>query len=266
MGDDLHAFLVFEHAYRDGLHTYTARADSTLVDEVWRGLQDLAPYPDDPQLDPMDLFGISNFAGERLAVWRAVAWAVTDGLRRCGIPYWHRDTAAIRLGVDREALQLVRWEYDIDLGFVPASASVSIHPAPDQWEIDHRGFAGLFPLASFDDLTRLDDAAADIQAKVTVFGLDGDRFEELADALNAPDRPVLADILRPGEVLASLVTVRDGWLNTMTNTFTVRTATETDLVHRTAAHYSAAYQRYLDDLDGMRTLADFRTAATRLLA
>jgi hypothetical protein len=64
-----------EHVFQDGLHTYTARADSTLVNEVWRGLQDLAPYPDDPRLNPMDLFGIGNFAGERLAVWRAVAWA-----------------------------------------------------------------------------------------------------------------------------------------------------------------------------------------------
>jgi hypothetical protein len=269
---ELCAFLRFEHAFRDGLHPYTARADSTLVNEVWRGLQDLAPYPDDPQLNPMDLFCISNFAGERLAVWRAVAWAVTDGLRRCGIPQWDRDHAAMGLGIDREALQLVRWEYDLDvadgdLGFVPATASVRIHPPPDQWEIDHGGFAGLFPLASVDDLTRLDGAIfTNNRAQVTVFGLDGDRFELLADALNAPERPVLVDILRPGEMFVSVATVRDALMTSWTNRLTVKTVAETDLVYRAAAHYSTAYQRYLSGLDSMRTLADFRSAAAQLLA
>ncbi|GAA1542299.1 hypothetical protein GCM10009827_072290 [Dactylosporangium maewongense] len=266
------AFLRFEHAFRDGLHTYTARADSTLVNEVWRGLQDLAPYPDDPELNPMDLYCIGNFAGERLAVWRAVAWAVTEGLHRCGIPHWDRDNAAVGLGVDRDAMRLVRWEYDLDvadgdLGFVPARASVRIHPPPDQWEIDHGGFAGLFPLASFDDLTRLDGAVfASDRAQVTVFGLDGDRFDALADALNAPDRPVLADILRPGEMVVSLATVRDDWMTHWTNTLTVRATSETDVVYRAAAHFGAAYQCYLDGLDSMKTLADFRSAAALLLA
>ena len=58
-------------------------------------------------------------------------------------------TEASTLRIAREAMQLVRWEYDIDvsdgdLGFVPAEACVQIHPPPDQWEIDHRGFAGLY--------------------------------------------------------------------------------------------------------------------------
>jgi hypothetical protein len=269
---ELCGFLRFEHAFRDGLHTYTARADSGLVNEVWRGLQDLAPYPDDPELNPMDLFCISNIAGERLAVWRALAWAVTDGLHRCGIPQWDRDNVAIGLGFDRDALRLVRWEYDVDvaegdLGFVPATASVRIHPPPDQWEIDHGGFAGLFPLASFGDLTRLDGAIfTNNRAQVTVFGLDGGRFDEFADALNAPDRPMLADILRPGEMFVSLATVRDAWMTNWTNTVTVKTTTETDIVYRAAVHYSTAYQRYVGGLDSMRTLADFRSAAARLLA
>jgi hypothetical protein len=265
-------FLRFEHTFRDGLHSYTALADSMLVTEVWRGLQDLAPYPDDPQLNPMDLFCVGNAVGERLAVWRAMAWAITHGLRRCGIPQWDRDHAAMGLGVDREALRLVRWEYDLDvadgdLGFVPASASVRIHPLPGQWEIDHGGFAGLFPLASFDDLTRLDCAVfTNNRAQVTVFGLDGDRVDELVDALNAPDRPVLADLLRPGEMFVSLATVRDHWMTNWTNRLTVKTLAETDLVYRAAQHYSRAYRRYLHALDGMRTLADFRSAASQLLA
>ena len=220
----------------------------------------------------MDLFCISNVAGERLAVWRAVAWSVTDGLRRCGIPQWDRDGAALGLGIGREALRLVRWEYEFDvvdgdLGFVPAAACVRTSPPPDQWEIDHGGFAGLFPLASFDDLTRLDGAIfTNNRAHVTVFGLDGDRFDALADALNAQERPVLADILRPGEMFVSLATVRDAWMTNWINRLTVKTVIETDLVYRVAAHYSTAYQRYLSGLDGMRTLADFRSAAAQLLA
>ncbi|MER7284038.1 hypothetical protein ABT369_57485 [Dactylosporangium sp. NPDC000244] len=130
---------------------------------------------------------------------------------------------------------------------MPARASVRIHPPPDQWEIDHGGFAGLFPLASFDDLTRLDGAVfASNCAQITVFGLDGDRFDELAEALNAPDRPVLADILRPGELVLCLATVRDAWMTQWTNTLTIKATTETDIVYRTAARYAAAYQRYLE--------------------
>ena len=101
---------------------------------------------------------------------------------------------------------------------------------------------------------------------MTVFGLDGDRLDELADALNATDRPVLAEILRPGEMFVSLATVRDAQMTHWTNTFTVKTATETDVVYRAAARYSTAYQRYLGELDSMRTLTDFRSAAAQLLA
>lgn len=272
-GADDCTFLRFEHAFRDGLHTYTARADSRLADAVWRGLWDHAPYPDDPELNPMDLFWVGNFAGERLGVWRAVAWAVTDGLHRCGIPAWSRDTAMTGLGISRETARLVRWEYAVevefgDLGFVPAKACVTNSAPPDRWQLDHRRRAGLFPLASFDDLTVLDAAVfTDNAAQVTVFGLGGgDRFEELAGALDAEDRPVLADVLRPGELFVCLSTVRDtswvGW----TNTFTVRSLEETGAVHRAAEHYRTAYRRYLGRLDGMRTLADFRDAATDLLA
>jgi hypothetical protein len=267
-------FLHFEHAVRDGLHTYTAVADSTLVCEVWSGLQDLAPYPDDdPELNPMERFCIGNFAGERLAVWRAVAWAVTDGLHRCGIPHFARDAGAAAVGIDRELAQLLRWEYKIDvedgdLGFLPARTSVRIHPPPDQWEIDHGGFAGLFPLSSFDDLTGLDGAVfPDNCAQLTVWGLNGPhRFRELAAALNTPDRPVLADVLEPGDMFVTLATVRDSGWRTWSNSLTVKTSEETDAVDRVAEHYTAAYRRYLDRLDGLHTLADFRSAAEELLA
>ncbi len=266
------AFLRFGHAFRGGLHTYTATADSRLIDAVWRGLWDHAPYPDDPAVNPMDLFCIGNFAGERLAVWRAVAWAVTDGLHRCGVPRGARADATAGLGLDRETVRLMRWEYTVDvedgdLGFVRARESVRRDPPPDRWELDHRRLAGLFPLASFDELTTLDGTVfAGNAAQVTVFGLGGGgRFDELAGALNGEERPVLADVLRPGELFVCLSTVRDpawiGWRNTLT----VRSLTETDAVERVAGRYRAAYRRYMDRLDGMRTLADFRDAAGDLL-
>jgi hypothetical protein len=262
-------FLRFEHDFRDGLHTYTARADRTLVEHVWRGLDDLAPYPDDPELNPADRFGISNSVGERLAVWRAVAWAVTDGLHRCAIPHWLRNSVAETLGVDRTAVRLVRWEPDVDAGpaFVPATSSIRILPPPDQWELDHRDFAGLFPLASFADLTLLDSAVQNLlRAQITVFGLHAGRFEEVAAALDDPDRPPPPDLLWPGEMQVSLATVRDSWMTTWDNTLTVTTPTATSTVDRVAAHYATAYRRYLDSMAAMRTLPDFHAAATRLLA
>ncbi|MFC5001993.1 hypothetical protein ACFPIJ_29690 [Dactylosporangium cerinum] len=151
-------------------------------------------------------------------------------------------TRAWALGIDREVMLLVRWEYDIDvegrdLGFVLARASVRIHPPPHQWEIDHGGFARLFPLSSFDALTGLDSAFYSTnRAQVTVFGLAGDRFQALAGALNTLQRPVLADILQPGEIFVSMATVRDAWMTNWTNSLTIKTVSETNVLYRAAAH------------------------------
>ncbi|GAA3198838.1 hypothetical protein ACFO1B_02325 [Dactylosporangium siamense] len=265
-------FLRFEHEVRDGLHTYTARAGRTMVEHEWPGLQYLAPYPDDdPELNPAERFGISNFVSERLAVWRAVAWAVTEGLHRCASPHWVRNSAASVLGVERSAVRLVRWEYDADAdggpGFVAAASGVQISPPPDQWELDHRDFAGLFPLASFADLTLLDSVVQhEIRAQVTVFGLHRGRFEEVAAALDDQDRPPPAALLRPGEMMVSLATVRDEWFTDWDNILTVMTPTATSTVDRVAAHYATAYRRYLDAMPALRTMADFNPAAERLLA
>lgn len=101
---------------------------------------------------------------------------------------------------------------------------------------------------------------------MTVFGLAGDdRFDALAEALNAPTCPVLAEILRPGEVFVSLATVRDARMTHWINSLTVKTLAETDIAYRAAAHYTTAYRRYLHELGSMRTLTDFSSAAAELL-
>jgi hypothetical protein len=210
---DLERFLRFEHEYRDGLHSYVIRADETdLPGPAWPGLWEL-DYPEEPDLNPWHRHAINNSDGEALAVWRALAWELTAGRSRFAIPAYYRDEAARFLGVDREAVRLVRWEYEVDVeqpewltadvGFVPARSCVPLRPAPDPWQWDHAGFAGLFELASFRHLTDLDLAVAgDASSELTLFALrDPGRADFLAAALNQADRPFLADILQPGDIL-----------------------------------------------------------------
>jgi hypothetical protein len=77
-------------------------------------------------------------------VWRAFAWALTASRTRLAIPAYYRDDAAQLLGLDRHAVPLIRWEYDVDVeqpewtadddGFASGRARVPLRPAPDAWK------------------------------------------------------------------------------------------------------------------------------------
>ncbi|MEV4481611.1 hypothetical protein [Micromonospora coxensis] len=270
-------FLRFAYAERDGLHTYVARAgEQDMPEPLWPGLWEQS-YPSAPQLSPYLRHGINNACGEALAVWRALAWALTEGTERHAIPCYYRDEAAGLLGVDRAAIRTVGWEYEVDVeradwpaadrGFVPARACVPLRPAPDAWQRAHRARAGLFPLDTFAQLTALELAVAgDAASEITLFGLGpGHDSLGLVDALDRPDRPELHEVLRPGDVFVDLAVVRDaptGW----TNYLTVKSLDPTDRVWHLADHYSAAFRRYLAVVPRLRTFEDFHAAIDDLLA
>ncbi|MGB2570946.1 hypothetical protein ACPFP2_21210 [Micromonospora citrea] len=272
-------FLRFEHAERDGVHTYVARVgEQDMPEPLWPGLWEQS-YPTAPELSPYLRHGINNSCGEAPAVWRALAWALTEGTERHAIPCYYRDEAANLLGVDRATIRTVGWEYEVDVeradwpaadrGFVPARACVPLRPAPDRWQRDHRERAGLFPLDTFAQLTALELAVGgDAASELTLFGLGGPagrRSPGLADVLDRPDRPELRHLLRPGDVFVDLAVVRDypmGW----TNYLTVKTLGPTDRVWDLADHYSAAFRRYLAALPRIRTFEDFHAAIDELLA
>lgn len=274
---ELERFLRFEYQLRDGLHCYAFRADETdLPGPAWPGLWE-QEYPEDPDLNPWRRHAINNSDGEALAVWRALAWALTAGRRRLAIPAYYRDQAARFLGVNREAVQLVRWEYKVDveqpewptadIGFVPARACVPLRPAAEPWERDHAQFAGLFELTIFRHLTDLDLAiSGDASSELTLFALcDPDRADLLTAALNQNDRPHLADILQSGDIFVDLAVVRDPGTGE-TSYLTVKAPDAAEEVQQVADHFSRAFRRYLDQVSQIRALDEFHAAIDGLLA
>ncbi|MBB4743554.1 hypothetical protein BJY16_007013 [Actinoplanes octamycinicus] len=271
-------FLTFEHGYRDGLHSYTVAVDeSDLPVPVWPGLQKRDSYPDDLHLNPWHRHGINNCHGESLAVWRALAWALTEGRSRYAIPCYYRDEVAQCLGVDREAMQLIRWEYEVDVelpdwgtadyGFVPARTNGFLRPAADTWDIDHVGFAGLFEVKSFRRFTDIDRViAGDNASELTVFALHhSGRRDILVAALNQSDRPRLATLLEPGEIFVDMAVVRESGAGARSY-LTVKAPEETRQVDQLAEHFSQAFRRYLDLVGQIQTLNDFHAAIDGLLA
>jgi hypothetical protein len=274
---DPERFLRFEHGYRDGLHFYTVAVDESDLPGVWPGLQQRDSYPEDPELNPWHRHGINNWYGESLAVWRALAWALTAGRSRYAIPCYLRDEVAQCLGVDRKAMQLVRWEYEVDIelpdwgtadyGFVPARTNGFLRPTEDTWDIDHVGFAGLFEVNSFRQLTDIDRViAGDTASELTVFALrHPGRGDILATALNQSDRPDLATILEPGEIFVDMAVDRESGAFARSY-LTVKAPEVTPQVDQLADHFSQAFRRYLDRVGQIHTLNEFHAAIDDLLA
>ncbi|GIF02156.1 hypothetical protein [Paractinoplanes rishiriensis] len=272
----LESFLRFEHVYREGLHCYVVRAEvADLLTPIWRGLwkQD---YSDDANLNPWYRHAINNNDGEALAVWRALTWALTTGRSRFAIPNYYRDETARLLGIERESVQLVRWEYEVnveepewlnaDIGFVPARTAVSMRPAPDSWQRDHAAFAGLFELTSFRHLTELALAVGgDATSEISVFALrDPGRARLLASALNRAQRPALAETLQPGDIFIDLAVVHDLGAG-VASYLSVKTPEAIDEVDHLAEHYSEAFRCYANRAREIHPFDEFHTAIDDLL-
>lgn len=273
----LEPFLRFVHERRDGLHCYVARADETdMPGPVWPGLWE-QDYSDDAGLNPWCRYAINNADGEALAVWRALAWELTAGRSRSAIPTYYRDEAAQLREVGREAVQLVRWEYEVDveqpewltadIGFVPARACVPLWPAADPWQREHAGFAGLFALASFRHLTDLALAVAgDATSEITLFALrDPGRTRLLASTLNQAHHPDLAEILQPGDIFVDLAVVHD-LVPGGASYLTIKTPEATDKVDHLAEHFSETFRRYANTAGQVHTFDEFHSAIDALLA
>ncbi|GAA1810392.1 hypothetical protein GCM10009682_35050 [Luedemannella flava] len=271
---DPEPFLRLDHEHRDGLHTYVAAVSGADVPSpAWPGLWE-QDYPTDPELSPFFRFGVNNVGGEALAVWRALAWALTEGRQRRATPSYYREKAALLLGVDRAAVPLVLWEYkvdaerdtwaDADIGFVPARSCVRLQPPPDPWEREHADFAGLFALTEFRQLTALDVAVSfDLSSEVTLFGVADP--QRLQTALAGVMRPCLAELLHPGDLVVDLSIVRDIEAGGM-SFLSVRSPEPLAAVATLADHYSDAFRRYRDRVADLKTFDDFAAAMTELLA
>jgi hypothetical protein len=268
--------LDFEHVRTGGLHWHVMHAsDSDVIEPLWRGLWEL-DYGDKPALNPFLRFGINNGDGEWLAVWRALAWSMTEGTTRVGLPSYYRDEAARNLRTDPQEATLVPWQYEMDLqkspftqatkGFVPARAAVPIRPAATEWQHKHERFAGLFELATFEDLTQLELAVGfDATSEISIFGTVAGDAQSVGSRLKSDNRPVLRKVLLEGDVFADLSLTRDRFPGTHSYLSFASHQDLTNPLRERATHFDAQWSTYSHEYRELTTLEEFAEAAERLL-
>jgi hypothetical protein len=201
----------FDHSVRGGLHRYAhAPGEAVVVERPnWPVL--CSSWPDGAAT-PMSRHAVSNGNTEEVAAYLGLIWRLTAGRMRYATPAYYRDQAAALLGRDPV---LVSWEFDVaadealpqrrENGFVPARACVPIRPEPAAGEVAHRHEAGLFRLGRYADLVDVTRATlGDASAEVSVFALAEDRLDDLVEALRAPGRPRLTDLLGRGDLFVDL--------------------------------------------------------------
>ncbi|UAL29580.1 hypothetical protein K8W59_17825 [Nocardioides rotundus] len=266
----------FEHFRADGLNWHVMHAsDMDIVEPLWSGLWELG-YGDDPRLNPFLRFGINNGEGEWLAVWRALAWVMTAGTNRVGLPAYYRDDAARNLGVDRTKATLIPWEYEVDLEkstfteanirFIRARSAVHINPPPTEWEYDHRRLAGLVDLATFGDLTQLELAGGfDATSEISLFGVAGGDSQSLGSRLNTVQTPMLSEVLDDRDVFADLSVTRDRFPDTHSYFAFASHQDLTAPLLEKSNRFEAQWATYRRDYSSFTTLEDFADGVERLL-
>ncbi len=262
----------FLHSVDAGIHTYSSSA-ALALEAVWPGLWEQA-YPEAQNLNPYLRFGINNGDGEPLAVWRAFAWAVTNGTARYAIPNYYGDDSARALGFDSGAVDLVDWEYDVDVadadaafemadrGFVRARHVVPGRPPPSEWDRSTRSKARLLPLRAMGDLHQLARVTSEATSEITIFGLAGpDRYAALLHILRSPERPSLLDVLKPGDLLVDLAVEHDGFGRSH---MSVRSTEPLKEIDNLAAHFSRSFARYVEGIGQVETFKEFAEAVEDL--
>jgi len=264
--------LDLRHTLDAGIHTYSCSADLAL-DAVWPGLWEQA-YPEDEDLNPWLRFGINNGDGEPGAVWRSFAWAITSGTTRYLVPNYYGDASARALGLDPGAVDLVDWEYDVDVaqpaasfevadrGFVRARHVVPIRPKPSKWERSTRDKARLFPVEALSDLHRIAPVVSEATSEITIFALAGpDRHDALLRTLRGSTRPTLSAVLGPGDVLVDIAIEHDGFGRSH---LSARSAEPLAAINELAAHYGRSFQRYVECIETIETFSEFVEAVEQL--
>lgn len=270
------ALFEFEHFRANGLNWHVMHAsDMDIVEPLWPGLWEL-DYGDDPRLSPFLRFGINNGEGESLAVWRALAWAMTAGTNRVGLPAYYRDDAAKNLGTDLTKATLVPWEYEVDLeesnfaaankGFIEARSAVYIKPPPTGWERDHQHLAGLFDLATFDDLTQLELAVGfDAASEISIFGLVEGDSRSVGARLSTDQPPHLSDVLGGRDMFVDLSVTRDRFPDTNCYFAFASHRDLTASLQEKTAHFDAQWASYCSEYGEFTTLENFVDGVERLL-
>lgn len=206
----------FEHYVEGDLNVYRHLAMKSLLEHPWR------PPEMEGQAPPQ--WWVYGAYGDTYAVPLSFAWRMVRHLEVYAIPnYWWTGGYA---GTPPPRPTLVDWEYDVfaeeeargiptfrDNGFVHAR-SASPLDVPVEWtssfDAPLEGKAAVFPVRDWLELVKLHiSLRCDAQAELTIFGMQAGRGRALVDALQARKRPLLVDLLLPGEIFVDVVTPED---------------------------------------------------------
>ena len=182
------------------------RAFPVKIDPQWWAAWDFKPY---------DLYNVSGLSPVRNAIYLGLAWRITHGLHRFGIPTWTRDEASKQIN---KSFDFVQWEYStnrngrfLDQGFVPASTDPGpIEPQSnaylDVWRYEHRNLAGLFSIESFIQFIGIQKPSLiEAYSETNYFAIvDRRNIKRLLAALNASARPKLDDFLGTEDIFIDI--------------------------------------------------------------
>jgi len=271
------SLLSFEQAGTGGLtwHVITA-GDEDIPEACWTRLV-TGDYPDDEELNPFFRFSVNNVDGEFLAVWRALAWAITRAPACAALPRYDRDRVAAYLHRERESMTFVRWEYSIDYelhpfavanrGFVPARSCIPIRPQPTQWEVDHKHLAGIFDVPNLNAWNTIDAALSfDVASEVSLIGLTAGTLDGLTRALNDVAPPHLDDVLEPEDIFAHLSIVRDRFLGHRSYLAVAAHRDVTAELDRLSRFYAEKWTRYVEEAGRLDSFSDWVDAMERLIS
>lgn len=263
----------FQHTEQDGFHQY-ATSGQVALDAIWPGLWEMR-YPHDRMLNPYLRFGINNGDGERLAVWRALSWAVMVGLDRYAIPNYYGDDAATALDLDLRTVEHVDWDYDIDVaepdaafeqadrGFVKARHVVPLRPKPTEWECATSAKARLIPLIRLDQLLLLGPVVSEATSHITLFGLSAvDRLPPLLTVLRSRLRPKVAKVLDIADVIVETAIDHDGLGKSY---LVVRSRAEIGDFEAIVNGFERRFKEYSDRSARMTSFEEFILAIEKLL-
>lgn len=210
---------VFEKRTEDDLYVYHYDPrGADLFQETWPGLH--TDWPEDRAMDTrIGELGYYRCACHVAAVYLGLAWRLSRGLTRFAIPLFR----GYDIGRARNVpFDRVRWEYELlaeemvgptkDNGFVraqsPYSGSWFRNPLRP-FHLKPRGpnQAALLEVRSFADFFGFYDYLFnDASAEMNLFCLatDPDRRTALVETLQSKQKPTLAAILEPGELLIDI--------------------------------------------------------------
>ena len=206
----------FSHSHARGLHFYHhASWRNHILDRHWPP-ERWEEWPSEGPT-PLTEYGVEG-PDQTVAVYLGLAWRITAGRARYGVPVYARDEAS---NILKQQPDLIDWEYKVAPsrtehrslhgGFVQACSSVPTEAATS-WRLDHANKAGLFEVDTFHYLAGLTWAVSfDPLGEVNLYA-NADvpqGRDNLLISLRGANPPKLADLLDRSGIFIDIVVDTD---------------------------------------------------------